>query len=122
MTNGGGVKKKKFDSTEFKVLFNKMTELCVKVRQMLNGELNKSVKFISQQYNEQKKTTDTLVLKNIAMRDELTVVMNSVSRVCDQQKSNAELKANLDEKEQYLRRNKLEILGVPQTHGEDVDI
>ena len=69
-------------------------------------------------YEEQKKTTDALVAENKAIRDELAVVMNSV---CDLEKSNAELRAKLDDMDQYSRCSNLKILVVPENHAEDID-
>ena len=111
------------EDMNFTVLFNKITELCQKVGQILSikdriEDPTKSVTFMNNMYEEQKKNTDLLVTENKAMREELAVVMNSV---CDLQKNNNELKCRLDEIEQYSRCNNLEILGVPQTHAEDVD-
>jgi hypothetical protein len=107
-------------STEFSVMFSKITELAEKLGGLKyikeqSDDMLKNYAFLSVRYDDQQKQMQEILAENKAMRDEMSVIMNTLA---DVQKENRHLKQKIDDMEQYSRNANIEIAGVPETPGE----
>lgn len=104
------------------IMLDKFTALSEKIGGMMYlrervEDLTKTVHFLSAKYDEQKTTIAGLQTENAALREENAVTMNSV---CDLKKQNDTLQQRVEELEQYTRLNNIELVGIPESTGEDV--
>lgn len=119
----GASSEKTIQSGEFAIILTKITEMSEKLGALLYikervEEITTNYAFLSVKYEDQKKELLGLQNENKEMRNETSVIMNSLSEV---QKENRELKKKIDEMEQYSRNANVEILGVPETPSEMVE-
>lgn len=110
-------------NSQFAIIIDKMTDLCQQMGVLSDwkktvDQLAESVKFMNAKYEEQKTALENIQGENKARGEELAVVMNSIY---DLQKENVELKNKIHELEQYSRSKNIELVGVPETPGENLD-
>ena len=82
------------------------------------SEIKSSQEFITAKYDDLKLDYDNLILKNKKQEEEIKSLQTSSKLIAENEAKEFD---KIDALEQYGRRQNLEIVGIPETQGEDTN-